>query len=119
VIGFDDFFGWLGLVAILVSSMLFIVNRVASGLSMRYMRVHCYTGFLSVVFTLLHNSYHLESITGNWNSLTNLGLVLIITGSGMLLKHLPDAGSYRFHSATIHPALVLALLVSMFFHILG
>jgi hypothetical protein len=111
-------YGWLGLAAVLASSTLYAVNRVAPGLSEGYMRFHCYAGFASVVFTALHAAYNLESLTGDWNGLTTLGLVLVIAGSGMLLKYVPDAGSFRFHSATLHPALVLALLVSLVFHIL-
>jgi len=110
--------GWLGLAAVLASSTLYAVNRLAPGLSGGYMRFHCYAGLASVAFMALHAVYNLESLAGDWNGLTNLGLVLVIAGSGMLLRHVPDAGSYRFHSATIHPALVLALLVSMLFHIL-
>jgi hypothetical protein len=110
--------GWLGLAAVLASSTLYAFNRLVPGLSMRYMRFHCYAGFASVVFTVLHSAYNWESLAGDWNGLTNLGLVLVVAGSGMLLRYVPDAGVYRFHSATLHPALVLALLVSMLFHIL-
>jgi hypothetical protein len=111
-------YGWLGLAAVLASSTLYAVNRLAPGLSEGYMRTHCYVGFASVVFTALHAVYYWESLAGDWNGLTNLGLVLVIAGSGMLLRYVPDAGVYRFHSATLHPALVLALLVSMLFHAL-
>ncbi len=111
-------FGWLGMVAVLASSSLYAVNRVAPRLSEGYMRFHCIAGFASVAFMALHAVYNWESLAGDWNGLTNLGLVLVIAGSGMLLRHVPDAGVYRYHSATIHPALVLALLVSMLFHAL-
>jgi len=111
--------GWLGLAAVLASSTLYAVNRVAPGLSEGYMRFHCYAGLASLAFTVLHAVYNWESLAGDWNCLTNLGLVLVIAGSGMLLRHVPDAGSFRFHSATLHPALVLALLVSLFFHVIG
>jgi len=111
--------GWLGLAAVLASSTLYAVNRLAPGLSEGYMRFHCYAGLASLAFTALHAMYNWESLAGDWNGLTNLGLVLVIAGSGMLLRHVPDAGTYRFHSATLHPALVLALLVSLFFHVIG
>jgi len=111
--------GWLGLAAVLASSTLYAVNRLAPGLSEGYMRFHCYAGLASLAFTVLHAMYNWESLAGDWNGLTNLGLVLVIAGSGMLLRHVPDAGTYRFHSATLHPALVLALLVSLFFHVIG
>ena len=111
--------GWLGLAAVLASSTLYAVNRLAPGLSEGYMRFHCYAGLASVAFTALHAMYNWESLGGDWSGLTNLGLVLIIAGSGMLLRYVPNAGSYRFHSATLHSALVLALLVSLFFHVIG
>jgi len=111
-------FGWLAFVSVLASSTLYAVNRLAPGLSEGYMRFHCYAGFTSVAFSVLHALYNLESLAGDWSGMTNLGLVLVIAGSGMLLRHAPDAGSYRFHSATVHPALVLALLVSILFHAL-
>ncbi len=110
--------GLLALAAVLASSSLYAVNRLAPPLSRRFMRLHCLTGFASLAFTLLHAAYDLDSLAGDWSGLTNLGLVLVIVGSGMLLRYVPDAGSFRFHSATIHPALVLALLVSILFHIM-
>jgi hypothetical protein len=110
--------GWLALAAVLTSSSLYAVNRVAPPLSKKYMRLHCLTGFTSVVFTLLHAAYNIDSLAGDWSGLTNLGLVLVIAGSGTLLRYVQDAGPYRFHSATLHPALTLALLVSLFFHVL-
>ncbi len=110
--------GWLALAAVLASSSLYAVNRLAPTLSRRFMRLHCLAGFASVAFTLLHAAYNLDSLAGDWNGLTNLGLVLVIAGSGTLLRYVPDAGTYRFHSATLHPALTLALLVSLLFHVL-
>lgn len=111
-------FGWLAFAAVLVSSMLYVVNRLAPTLSERYMGLHCLAGLASVAFTVLHALYNWESLAGNLGGLTNLGLVLVIAGSGMLLRYVPNAGSIRFHSATLHPALVLALLVSAIFHVL-
>ena len=111
-------FGWLGLAAVLASSTLYAANKLAPGLSEGRMRFHCYAGLASVAFTALHTVYNLESLAGDWSGLTNIGLVLVIAGSGMLLRYVPNAGVYRFHSATLHPALVLALLVSMLFHAL-
>ncbi len=108
---------WLALAAVLASSSLYAVNVVAPTFSMRYLRFHCLTGLASVAFTALHSIYEWESLAGDWNGLTTLGLVLVVAGSGMMLRYVPEAGSYRFHSATIHPALVLALLFSMLFHI--
>jgi hypothetical protein len=117
--GLSVAFGWLGLAAVLASSTLYAVNRLAPGLSEGRMRFHCIAGLASVAFTALHAAYNLGSLAGDWGGLTNLGLVLVIAGSGMLLRYVPDAGSFRFHSATLHPALTLALLVSLFFHVLA
>jgi len=111
--------GLLALAAVLASSSLYAVNRVAPALSRRIMRYHCLAGLVSVAFTAIHAAYNLGSLAGDWSVLTNLGLALVIAGSGTLLRYVPDAGQYRFHSATLHPALSLALLVSLFFHVLG
>jgi len=111
--------GWLALAAVLASSSLYAVNRLAPPLSRGYMRLHCLAGFASVAFTAIHAVYSLESLARDWGGLTNLGLVLVIAGSGALLRYVPDAGQYRFHSATLHPALALALLVSLLFHVIS
>jgi len=111
-------YGLLALAAVLASSSLYAVNRVAPGLSARFMRVHCLAGIASVAFTTLHAAYSLGS-AGAWGALTDLGLALVIAGTGALLRYVPDAGQYRFHSATLHPALALALLVSLLIHVLG
>ena len=104
--------------AVLTSSSLYAVNSVAPGLSARIMRVHCLAGFASVSFTLLHAAYSLGS-AGAWGALMDLGLALVIAGTGALLRYVPDAGQYRFHSAALHPALTLALLLSLLIHVLG
>ncbi len=111
--------GLLALAAVLASSTLYAVNRVAPHVSRRYMRLHCLTGFSSMFFIVIHTFYNLGSLVNDWGGLTNLGLVLVIAGSGSLLRYVQDAGPYRFHSATLHPALALALLVSLLFHVLG
>jgi len=108
----------LALAAVAASSSLYALTRVAPGLSARYMRVHCVTGLASVAFTAIHAAYSLGS-AGAYGALTNLGLALVIAGTGALLRYVPDAGPYRFHSATLHPALALALLVSLLIHVLG
>lgn len=111
-------YGLLALAAVLVSSSLYAVNKVAPGLSASYMKIHCLTGLASLAFTTLHAAYSLGS-AGDWGALTDLGLALVIAGTGALLRYVPDAGQYRFHSATLHPALALALLVSLLFHVLA
>ena len=112
-------YGLLALASVLASSSLYAMNRVVPSLSRRLMRFHCLAGLLSVAFTALHAAYNLYSLSGDWSVLTNLGLALVIAGSGALLRYVPDAGQYRFHSATLHPALALALLVSLFFRVLA
>ena len=111
--------GWLALASVIVSSSLYALNRVAPTSSQGYMRLHCPAGYASMVFTFIHVAYRIEALAGDWSGLTNLGLVLVIAGSGTLLRHVPGAGPFRFHSATVHPALTLALLVSLLFHVLG
>ena len=109
--------GALGLAAVLVSASLFAVNRAAPGLSPGFMKIHCLSGLAAVLFALIHAWFTLPA-AWNWSELMNLGLVLVIAGSGMLLRHVPEAGALRHQSASLHPALVLALLVSLVFHIL-
>jgi hypothetical protein len=112
-------YGLLALAAVLASSSLYAVNKVAPGLSASYMKIHCLTGLASLAFTALHAAASVPSMAGDWATLTNLGLALVIAGTGILLRYIPDAGQYRFHSATLHPALALALLVSLLFRVLA
>ncbi|MBN2335729.1 hypothetical protein JXL21_09225 [Candidatus Bathyarchaeota archaeon] len=108
-------FGLLGFLSVLASSSLYALNHVAPSLSERAVRLHCPLGLASVVFTLLNVILRLDA-AGGWGRLSTLGLVLVVAGSGMVLKYIPNAGVYRYHSASLHPAIVVALLVSMLFH---
>lgn len=109
--------GLLALATVLASSTLYAINRVTPGLSPRFVRLHCISGAASVALTAIRAALSLGS-AGGWGAFTDLGLALVIAGTGALLRHVPEAGSYRFHSATLHPALALALLVSLLIHVL-
>jgi hypothetical protein len=48
-----------------------------------------------------------------------LGLLLVTASSGMILRFLPRAGALRYHAASLHPAIVVALLLALLAHLLG
>lgn len=48
-----------------------------------------------------------------------MGLLLLTAGSGVLLRLVPDAGELKYHAATFHPAIVVALLLALLAHLIG
>ncbi len=48
-----------------------------------------------------------------------IGLLLLTAGSGVLLRFVLDAGELRYHAATFHPAIVVALLLALLAHLMG
>jgi hypothetical protein len=46
----------------------------------------------------------------------SFGLLVLIVGTGFILRYVKSAGILRYQSSTIHPGIVLALLAVLFFN---
>lgn len=109
--------GWLTAAAVLASASLYVLNRVAPPQGESRIRVHCAVGLASVALALVE-------VAGSWGELgfngsVALGLLLITASSGMILRFLPRAGALRYHAASLHPAIVVALLLALLAQLMG
>lgn len=77
---------------------------------------HCLIGFATSIVGAIYMYTLYMGL--NWFKITTLLLLVSIAGTGSILKYLPNAGSIRFHSSSLHPALVLSLLIILVFIIL-
>jgi hypothetical protein len=109
--------GWFTAAAVLASASLHVLNRVAPLQSEARIRAHCIVGVASVTLALIE-------VAGSWGELgfsgnATLGLLFVTASSGMILRFLPRAGVVRYHAASLHPAIVVALLLALLAHIMG
>jgi hypothetical protein len=79
---------------------------------------HCTIGKLTLATTTIHLlSFPFEGFkyVAIWSA---VGLIFITIGTGVILNYLPDAGKIRFHSRTIHPALMVGIVIPVIHHML-
>jgi hypothetical protein len=103
---------------VLATASLFVLNRVAPRQTETRIRTHCVIGLASVVLTA---AYYVADLSGSasFSSGAFIGLLLLTAGSGMLLRLVPDAAELRYHAASFHPAIVVALLLALLAHLMG
>lgn len=108
---------WLSFGFLVVSSSLYVLNVVQEMQDDNRVKVHCYTGFATLLSLLAHFLVTIEDFRMDSTGGMALALIFLIVGTGMVLMYLPDLGELRFHSRSIHPALVIALYFSLGFHV--
>jgi len=110
--------GLLTALAVLATASLFALNRVAPRQTEARIKAHCATGLASVVLAV---AYYVADLSGSFSFSSGafIGLLLLTAGSGMLLRLVPDAGELRYHAATFHPAIVVALLLALLANLMG
>ncbi len=110
--------GWALLAFIAAASSLYVLNRFVPRQSEKRIMTHCILGLLALPISILH--FYIGINRGlRLVNLTSLGLVLVVVTTGTLMRFIPNAGSLRFHSSSLHPVMVLALLISVLSHILS
>jgi len=104
--------GWLTLTAVLASASLYVLNRLAPRQTTSRVKAHCLMGFAALALAIV---YFAQTMTGelSFSSGASLGLLLVTVASGMVLRFLKAAGEVRYHAASLHPAIVLALLLAL------
>jgi hypothetical protein len=109
--------GWLTLAAVLASASLFVLNRLAPRQTVSRVKAHCLMGFTALALATI---YFTQTLTGepSFSSGASLGLLLVTVASGTVLRFLREAGEVRYHAASLHPAIVLALLLALLAHLM-
>ncbi len=110
--------GWLTVLGILVSSVLYFQNKYNPQQSEDRVSIHCAAGKV----TLLPLIWHITRFPftgfnelGIWSA---VGLIFITIGTGVILSYIPDAGNLRFHARSLHPALLVGIVIAVLHHIL-
>ena len=110
--------GWATAAAVLASSSLYVLSRVAPPQGEARVRAHCAVGLASAALALVETALSWDGGLG-FSGGAVLGLLLITVSSGMILRYLPEAGEIRYHAASLHPAIVVALLLALVAHLIG
>ena len=109
--------GWSTLVGVFFGLMFYFWNMINPLQSNVRVKVHCYVGLASLIPLLIH-IWSLPVIDfDNWLFWSGVGFFFIIISTGVILLYLPDAGGLRYHARSIHPALLVGLLLIILFHI--
>lgn len=110
--------GWVATAAVLASSSLYVLSRVAPPQGEARIRAHCAVGLASAAVALADAALSWEGGLG-FSGGAALGLLLVTVSSGMILRYLSGAGAIRYHAASLHPAIVVALLLALVAHLIG
>lgn len=102
----------------LATASLSVLNRVAPRQTGSRIKAHCSLGLASLVLAAAYYAVDLGG-SASLSSGAFIGLLLLTAGSGVLLRFVLDAGELRYHAATFHPAIVVALLLALLAHLMG
>jgi hypothetical protein len=110
--------GLLTALAVLAAASLFALNRAVPRQTETRIKAHCAIGLASVA---LAAAYYVADLSGSasFSSGAFIGLLLLTAGSGMLLRFVPNAGELRYHAASFHPPIVVALLLALLALLIG
>jgi hypothetical protein len=109
----------VGILFILTTSLYF-QNRLKPKQEILRIKFHCILGgltFFSAIILVIMSL--IDGVELSTSSYYLIGLLCIIVASGIILNYFPDAGSLRYHSRTLHPVIVLALILIMVFNFLS
>jgi len=106
--------GYLALFSLVLASFLYMFNRIHPMQGNSRVRIHCFLGFLSLLFVAVNVFLAPEELI--FLSNLSFGLLALIVVTGFILKYVRSAGILRYQISTIHPGIVLALLAVLFFN---
>jgi hypothetical protein len=104
--------GWLTVISVLAPASLYVLNRLAPSQTDHRVKAHCLLGFVSLVVSLAYFAQTWTGVISLSNGLS-LGLLLVTVSLGMVLRFLNEAGVVRYHAASFHSAMALALLLAL------
>ena len=110
--------GWATVLGLVITTAFYVINTVSPLQGERRIWLHCAIGKLTLVATMVHilsipfNGFNSFAI---WSA---VGLIFITIATGILLNYFPDAGGIRYHARSIHPALVITIIIALTHHVL-
>lgn len=114
----EYFTGWTTVLGLVVTTALYVMNTLNPQQGERRIWTHCTIGKLTLVATVAHllsmpfDGFYDFAI---WSA---VGLIFLTIGTGLILCYIPDAGGIRYHARSIHPALIIAIVIAVAHHVL-
>jgi len=114
----DYITGWVTALGLIITGSLVVVNMVNPLQAERRLRIHCTMGTLTLVATLAHM---LSIPFEDFNDIpiwATAVLIFISILTGFVLRYIPAVGKIRYHIRSIHPVLIVAIIISVTRHVL-
>jgi len=110
--------GWATALGLMAASVLYVMNTMNPQQGERRIWIHCTIGKLTLVATVAHLlSMPFDGFNGFavWSA---VGLIFLTIATGIVLSYIPNAGWIRYHSRSLHPALIIAIIIAVAHHVL-
>ena len=110
--------GLATVLGLLAAGALYVMNTMSPQQGERRLWSHCTIGKLTLVSTVAHL---LSMPFDGFNSFaiwSAVSLIFITIATGIILSYIPDAGGMRYHARSIHPALIIAIIIAVSHHLL-
>ena len=112
------FTGWLIFLGLVYTTGLYFMNVLNPVQKKSRVWLHCTVGKITLLPTIVHLiSFPFDGFNylAIWSA---VGLIFITIGTGFILSYLPKSGKIRFHARSIHPALVIGIIVAVVHHVI-
>ena len=114
----DYITGWVTLLGLIATGSLAVMNYVNPLQGERRLWVHCAIGKLLFMTT----AAHLLSIPfEGFNDIATWATALLIfatIGTGIVLSYVMGLGKVRYYIRSVHPVLIVAIIISVIRHVL-
>jgi len=110
--------GWATVLGLLAASALYVMNTMSPKQGERRIWTHCTIGKLTLVTSVAHLLSMPFDGFNNFAIWSAVGLIFLTMGTGLILSYIPDAGVVRYHVRSIHPALIIAIILAVSHHVL-
>ena len=110
--------GWVTVLGLLAAGALYVMNMMNPQQGERRIWTHCTIGKLTLVATMAHL---LSMPFDGFNSFaiwSAVGLIFITIATGIILNYIPESGGIRYHARSIHPVLIIAIIIAVSHHVL-
>ncbi len=110
--------GWVTVLGLIATSSLVVMNMVNPLQGESRLWAHCTLGMLTLVATVIHL---LSMPFEGFNDISiwaTAALIFATVLTGLVIKYLPGLGNIRYHLRSIHPVLIVAIIISVIRHIL-
>ncbi len=110
--------GWATVLGLLAAGALYVMNTMNPQQGERRIGVHCAIGKLTLFVMVAHLLSMPFDGFNDFAIWSAVGLIFLTIGTGLILSYIPDVGGFRYHARSIHPALLVAIIIAVAHHVL-